>query len=562
MLRMRPGSVSLGRAPIAGSGGAVASGHPVSARIGIEAMRAGGSAIDATIAAAFASFVVEPKMCGIGGHGRMSIHLARSAATIGIDHFIRAPRAATPGMYAAALDRLRQDGRGGSDGAINAAGHLAVGIPGAVAGLWEAHRRFGRLPWRDLVGPAIDLARAGFVVDGATTLSIAARAADIRGYPEAARLLLPAGLPPVPPGPNASASVLDFSDMARTLAKIAERGAAAIHDGEFAEAVAREMATHGGLLAAEDLAAYRPDMFVQPRHSYRGRDYVTCGDTIFVECLNMLERFDLAALGADDVAFCHVVAEALAQAFIDNFAHAGDPRHRATPLDGLASKAFAALQARHIRLDRVRTTSTPGDPWPHQPAMGARPPPPFAGTTQICALDRDGNAASLITSLGSAFGSLVLVPGTGVFLGNAMQWFDPRPGRPNSVAPGVMPLYAAPVAVVFEGDTAIGAIAGSGGYRIQTAVLHAMINHLDRGLHPQAAIDAPRLHTQGDGLERYSRFPEAVTAGLRSLGHAPRLVDGHDMAGGFGRPAAVWRMAEGGFVPASDARAGGVAALD
>lgn len=559
MLTMRPGAVATGRASIAGRRGAVASGHPVSAEIGIDAIRRGGSAIDAVIAAAFASFVVEPKMCGVGGHGRMSVHLAARGLTIGIDHFIRAPRAATPDMYAAAL---AHQGGGDAPGAINDTGHLAVGIPGAVAGLWEAHRRFGRLAWRDLVGPAVEMARAGFAVDGATTLSIAARAAEIRRFAPAARLLLPDGLPPVPPAPHAPGHRLDFAELAQTLARIADQGAAAIYDGDFAAALARDMRAHGGLLDAADLAGYRPDVFVQPRHRYRGHDYVTCGDTILAECLNILEHFDLAALGADGVAGCHVVAEALAQSFVDNFAHAGDPRHLATPLDGLASKEFAARQAATLRLDRVRTRSEPGDPWPHQHGDGARPPPAFPGTTQICAMDGQGDAASLITSLGSAFGSLVMVPGTGVFLGNAMQWFDPRPGRANSVAPGVMPLYAAPVAIVFGGAAARGVIAGSGGYRIQTAVLHAMINHLDRGMTPQAAIDAPRLHAQGDGLELDSRIAVPVVEGLRALGHAPRLLDGSEMAGGFGRPSAVWRTPDGMLLPASDARAGGVAALD
>jgi gamma-glutamyltranspeptidase/glutathione hydrolase len=559
MLTMRPGAVATSRTPIAGRRGAVASGHPLSAQIGIEAIRRGGSAIDAAIAAAFASFVVEPRMCGVGGHGRMSLHIAARDLTIGIDHFVRAPRAATPDIYSAAL--ARQPG-GGAAGTIHDTGHLAVGIPGAVAGLWEAHRRFGSLAWRDLVGPAIDLARAGFAADGATTLSIAARAAEIRRFPGAASLLLPGGLPPVPPAPHAPGHRLDLSDLARTLARIADDGAAAIYRGDFAAALAQEMRSHGGLLDAADLSSYRPDVFVQSRHRYRGHGYVTCGDTILAECLNILEHFDLGEFAADSVAGCHVVAEALAQSFVDNFAHAGDPRHLATPLDGLASKAFAARQAAKLRFDQARVRPDPGDPWPDQPGDGARPPPDFPGTTQICALDGQGNAASLITSLGSAFGSLVVVPDTGVFLGNAMQWFDPRPGRANSVAPGVMPLYAAPVAIVFDGAAAAGVVAGSGGYRIQTAVLHAIINHLDRGMTPQCAIDAPRLHAQGDGLELDSRFDDPVVEGLRRLGHDPRLLDGSDSAGGFGRPSAVWRLPDGTLHPASDARAGGVAATD
>lgn len=560
-LSMRPGAVTLGRAPIAGRRGAVACGHQIAAEIGIDIIRKGGSAVDATVAAAFASFVVEPKMCGIGGHGRMSVHLADRKLSVGIDHFIRAPRAATPDMYRDALARWRDAGRGGVEGAINTTGHLSVGIPGAISGLWEAHRRFGRLAWRDLVGPAIDLARAGLAVDTHTTLSIAARAAEIRDFPGAAALLLPDGLPPRPPNPSGPQHVFDFSAMARTLERIADHGAAAFYDGPLAAAIDREMRENGGLLTGADLAAYKPDVFRLPEYEYRGRRYVTAGDLIFVECLNILEHFDLAGFGHNSLATCHVIAEALAQAFIDNFAHAADVRHLASPLDGLASKAFAAAQFGRIDLDRARRNIAPGDPWPHQPGKTAAPPPPFEGTTQICAADADGNMASLITSLGSAFGSLVLVPDTGVFLGNAMQWFEPKPGAANSVAPGRMPLYAAPVVIAFDGDMAIGALAGSGGYRIQTAILHAFVNHLDHGLHPQTAMDAPRLHTEGGVLEIDSRLPDHIGEGLAYLGHRLVRRDGQDMSGGFGRPSAIWRDADGWLIPASDARAGGVAVL-
>ncbi len=558
---MKPGSVILGRAPISGCKGAVAAGHQDTAEIGLDAIRRGGNAVDAAIAGAFAAFVVEPQMCGIGGHGRMSVYLSKSDRAVGIDHFIRAPKAATPEMYKDALARWRSAGKGGVEGAINTTGHLSVGIPGSIAGLWEAHRRFAKLPWASLVGPAIDLARAGVIADVKLTASISGRGAEIRQYPEAARLLLPDGMPPRPATPAGPLHRFDFADMAQTLQAIAERGAAAFYDGPIAAATAREMAENGGLLAAEDLAGYRPDTFLQPWYSYRGCDYATCGDLIFVECLNILERFDLPALDPHGGASRHLIAEALAQAFADNFAHAGDPRHRESPLEGLASKAFAALQAARIGPDKAQVGYEPGDPWPHQGPTPSAPPPPFEGTTQICAADGDGNMVSLITSLGSAFGSLVLVPGTGIFLGNAMQWFDPQPGRANSVGPGRMPLYAAPAAVFRNGGQALGAIAASGGYRIQTAILYATLNYLDYSVDPQRSIDLPRLHHEGQELELDSRTDPAAIAHLRRLGHPIRLIDGVGIPTSFGRPSAVWRNSDGSLAPASDARGGGVAAF-
>ncbi|MCC6469432.1 MAG: gamma-glutamyltransferase family protein [Alphaproteobacteria bacterium] len=558
---MRPGSVTLSRTPIAGSNGAVACGHSEAAEVGLDAIRRGGNAVDAAIAGAFASFVVEPQMCGIGGHGRMSIYAADRGQAIGIDHFIRAPDAATPAIYTDALKRWRKAGRGGIEGTINTTGHLSVGVPGAIAGLWEAHRHFARLPWHTLVGPAIELARVGIAVDPRLAASIAGRADEILQFAEAAKLLLPDRLPPRPSNAGGAVHRFDFHDMARTLQAIAESGAAAFYEGALAAAIDREMRHAGGLLTATDLAGYRPDTFVQPWHEYRGYSYVACGDLILVECLNILEHFDLAALDPHGVDAWHLIAEALAQAFVDNFAHAGDPRSREWPLEGLASKGFAAQRAARILANRAQPQYEPGDPWPYQGLTPSVPPPPFDGTTQICAADAEGNFVSLITSLGSAFGSLVLVPGTGVFLGNAMQWFDPQAGRANSVGPGRMPLYAAPVPIFRRGDRAIGAAGGSGGYRIQTAVLFAVLNHLEYQMHPQQAIDAPRIHTEGRDLEIDSRVASSLIDRMRGLGHRVRLVDAPSLPTAFGRPSAVWRAIDGSLVPASDARAGGVAAF-
>ena len=552
------------RVPVACRRGAVACGNQAAAEIGIDMLRMGGSAVDATIAAAFASFIVEPQNCGVGGHGRMSVYMADTGYSIGIDHFIRAPALATPDMYRTALERWRDLGRGGVEGTINTTGHLAVGIPGAVSGLWEAHRHFGRLSWGELVSPAIELARSGLGICAQTMHSIGARSAEIGRFPEVAAMLLPHGSPLYPPLPKGSRAGIDFSALARTLECIAEHGAAAFYEGQLAAAIGRDMRENGGLLTESDLACYCPDINRLPEHDYRGLRYVTGGDLIFVECLNILERFDLTSMGHNSIKGCHILAEALAQSFADNFAYASDPRHLSAPLEGLASKEFANAQAGQIDLERARMTIKPGDPWPHQSGKATYRPQPFEGTTQVCAADGEGNMVSLITSLGSSFGSLVLVPDTGIFLGNAMQWFDPKPGLANSVGPGKMPLYAAPVVIAFDGDTAVGALAGSGGYRIQAAILHSFVNHLDYGLHPQAAIDAARFHLESGTLEVDSRLPDFVYNGLAALGHhlVKRKTPDQGEFGFFGRPSAVWRDRDGSLIAASDASAGGVAALD
>ena len=385
------------RSEVVAEGGVVACGHAAVARVGIEELERGGNAIDAAVAGAFAAFVAEPALCGPGGHGRMSLHLAEAGETIGIDHFIRAPAQATPEMYQAALRERVEAGREGSLTGINTTGHLSVGIPGAVAGLWEAHQRYGSRPWAALVAPAIELAEAGTPVDWRLTVAIASRAAEIRLYPEAAEALLRGGLPPRPETVYQRGDRLDQRDLARTLKLIADDGPQAFYRGPIAQAIEQEMATQGGLLAAADLAGYAPSVFAQPKYRYREREYVTCGDLIGVEALNLLERFDLALLGADSVGYRHLMAEALGQAFVDSFAYAADPHAAGSRMTQLASKAYAARLAAAWSLERARPEIAPGDLLASELNIAPiDPPAPFAGTTSICVADRKGNFVSLI----------------------------------------------------------------------------------------------------------------------------------------------------------------------
>ncbi|MBM3601163.1 MAG: hypothetical protein FJX35_23445 [Alphaproteobacteria bacterium] len=553
-----PGTVALARVPVHGGNGAVAAGHQAAADVGLDTLKRGGNAVDAVIAAAFASFVVEPGMCGIGGHGRMSIYLPDRRIAVGIDHFIRAPAGATAERYRQAMTH-RQNAGGTRSGSIGTTGHLSVGIPGAIAGLDEAHQRFGKMAWSDLVGPAIDLADAGLTVDARLAAQIATRALELRGYPSAASWLLRDGLPPHAKTWSSAGDRLDFTAMARSLRQIRDHGAAAFYAGPIADAIERDMSAHGGVLTARDLAHYRPHVFAQPVCRYRGHGYVTCGDLISVEMLNILERLDVAGADYETARFRHLFAEALAQAFVDNLTFAGDPAHLPTPLDGLADKDYAAHVAQRIAVGRAQPAIRPGDPWEFQAQRGAEPPPPFEGTTQICAVDQQGMVVSLITSVGSSFGSLVMVPDTGILLGNAMQWFDLREDRLNSIGPGRMPLYAAPVLIACDETRATGALAGSGGYRIATAVLHPFVLKTDFGIGAQAALEAPRVHHQGEALLADSRIPLAVRTELAAMGHRVEIVDARQANGGFGRPSGVWREAEG-WAAASDPMAGGVAA--
>lgn len=516
-----------------GRGGAIAAGHAVPVETGSAVLRAGGNAVDAIVAAAFAAFVVEPVMCGVGGHGRLSVHVAATGETWGVDHFLVAPAAATPTAFARAL----------AAGADAERGPLSVGVPGAIAGLCEAARRFASRELPRLMAPAIAPAEAGIPVDARTAALATTHARTIARFPVLARWL-------------AGGDRLDGRDLARTLAAIAEGGAAAVHTGGIAEAIAR--ATAGGFLAADDLAGYAPRVGRQTLARFRDLRYATCGDLIAVETLNILEQLAPTAPPDDRTAW-HLLAEAMAQAFVDSAVYGGDEANSDLPLAGLASREYAKAIAATIRPDRARHRIEPGEPWRFGPTAGTARA--FRGTTQICTADRDGNIASLITSIDGAFGSMILVPGTGILLGNGLQLFALFEGGLNPIAPGRMPLYGAPAMVVLDESGGRGAFAGAGGYRIASGVLATLVNIVDRGMALEDAIEHPRLHSDRDGIEVDPAMPAGVREGLASLGHRLAVAETGPFSWPFGRTSALWRHRDGLWAAASGPRCGAAAAL-
>jgi gamma-glutamyltranspeptidase/glutathione hydrolase len=402
-------------------------------------------------------------------------------------------------------------------------------------------------------------------------LSIASRVKEIRSLPQTAERLLRDGDVPKVASSFGAGDRIDFSDLAVTLRRIAQKGAAGFYSGPVAEAIGREMAAHGGVLTTDDLAAYRPKIMREKPATYRGYDYITANDQVGYEALNILDQFDIPAYGADSVEFRHLMAEAMGHAFADNMVHYGDPDFTRSPIQGLASRKFAAKRAAQIQLDRAAPRPiAAADPWPYDTPEGAPETIPtapsvggIAGTSQMAAADHEGNIATLCTSLTSSFGSLVLVPETGVFLNNSMQNFDPRPDRANCIAPGKMPIFAVPTIVAAQDGHAVFGAAGSGGYRITAGVLHAMVHALDFGMGVQDAIDAPRVHCQGEETIVDGRIPQSVREHLRACGH--RIVVGQDDPGAthFARVVAIHRdprtgLLHGGSGPAWATAAAGL----
>jgi len=482
--------------------------------------RRGGNAIDATVAAAFAAFVAEPNNAGIGGYGHLSAFLAADRRFLTVDHGPRAPGAAREDMY----DVVVGEALDGHDwptvaGARNTVGHLAPAVPGAVAGLWAAHERAGRLPWQQLLSRATAIAEEGLEVSWALLLEIAARYEEITSYPELAAIVLPRDRLPRARTADGPGERLNQHDLARTLRRIADEGPGALYHGAVADGIATAVARGGGILSTADLSSYSPKVYEEQPQRYRDFEYVTAGDDVGYETLGILECFSLRELGPDSAEHFHLLAEAMAHAFADNATYACDPDYSDTPVTQLGSPEFAERRAAAISLDRAAPRPVaPRAPWTLD-ADVKRSAGGVHGTTQVVAADADGNLVSLITTIGADFGSLVAVEGTGIVLNNSMVNYDPRPGRSNSIAPGKMPFFAVPALVASRDGEAAFAAAGSGGYPILAGVINTAVAAIDHGLGVQAAIDQPRVHSQGNRTFIDARVAPEVRERLRAIGH-------------------------------------------
>jgi gamma-glutamyltranspeptidase/glutathione hydrolase len=550
-------------AEVASTAGVVSAGNEYAVRAGLGALEQGGTAVDAVIAGAFAAFVAEPNNAGIGGYGHLSVFSAADVGFLTVDHGPRAPADAREDMF-----ELQSGPVDGHDWPAvvqdrNFVGALAPAVPGAVAGLWEAHQQAGRLPWATLLAPAIEIAEAGLEVTWVLLIEIVARLAEIESRPALAAILLPEGRLPRARTADAPGERLNQGDLATTLRAIASDGPDAFYRGPVAAAIADTVAAGGGILSAADLAGYAPKILRESPGTYRGLQYITAADTVGYEALGILEHFKLGDLDGGGAEYLHVLAEAMGHAFADNASYACDPDFTADPVGQLGSRGFAAARAGAISLERAAPRPVVATaPW-RQPGSVPRAASAggIHGTTQVVVADRHGNLAALITTIGADFGSLVAIPGTGVVLNNSMINYDPRPGRANSIAPAKMPFFAVPAIVAARDGRAAFAAAGSGGYPILAGVLSAMVGVVDHDLGVQAAIDAPRVHSQGNRTFVDARVRPAVRQRLRELGHelvvqavtpgelpfsrvSAVAVDGDRLTAGAG-PA--WNTAAGGL---------------
>jgi gamma-glutamyltranspeptidase/glutathione hydrolase len=509
----------------------------------------GGNAVDAVLASAFMAFVVEPEMCGLGGAGRLSVYDTKSESFYAVDHNVRAPLASRASMFELDESKRSMYVGPGVRGNANAAGPLSIGTPGAVAGLCAAHERWASRSLEELVEPAIAMSERGVPATPAIVAAIARHAEGIAQSRPLAERLLPGGRPLRAADQEHAADLLELPELGHSIREIARSGATAFYRGQLAEAIIDEVRHRGGILATGDLDTYAPVIYRERPHQFGGYDYITCGDTIGYEVLGILDRIDLDQLSPDSTDYRHLMAEALGCSFVDGLAH---PEVTGSFVDGLLRGEVPSLRASLI--DRRRALPRPIQPLSEETgtwevdAAASVGRGGAGGTTFAVAMDGEGNAAALCTSLEGGFGSLVLVPGTGVILNNAMLDFDPRPGQPNSISPGRMPFYGAPVYVAAKGGSAELALAGAGGYRIATAVLHGVVNRLHFGMALQEALDAPRVHCQGEETLVDERIDQEVVLQLQELGHSVRELAEEPGLNAFGRAGGVARDSGGSVV--------------
>ena len=498
--------------------GMVAAEHPLGARVGARILERGGNAIDAAVATAFAMTVVEPFMSTIAGSGTMLVHLARKDETVALDFNGCAPMRAHDSMF-----RLSTGiSRGlfawpNVEHAANERGWLAVAVPGSVAGLALALERYGTMELRDVVRPAIELARGGFVADWYQALSTARQLEELAAAGEAARVYLRNGRSIYrPPTGMEEGDRPIYPDLARSLELIGRNGPDAFYRGEIAQAIHDSMATNGGLITRDDLAAYSVRVGSPLVGTYRGLELAfapgATGGITALEILNILEQFPKSAVGWQTPGGLNLRARAVRRAFADRFEHLGDPSGVQAPWERLASKQYAREVA--VELRRRPTNQSSGR---REPTLGAV----AAGgdcTTHVSVVDRQRNMVSLTHTAVSLFGSLVVVPGTGILLNNGMIWFNPEPGRSNSVAPGKRALVnMVPVLGFKKGEPHL-TLGAPGGRRIVSAIPQVIATLVDSGCDLQEAIEAPRLHAESTETLVDGRVGDKALAALRRLG--------------------------------------------
>ena len=500
--------------------GMVVAQERLAAQIGADFLKRGGNAVDAAVATGFALAVTYPRAGNIGGGGFMLIHLAKRNEDIAIDYRETAPAATTRDIF------LGADGQ--PDAAKSRDSALGIGVPGTVAGLTTALAKYGsgKFTLADILRPAIDLARDGFVItdDGADTLP--GWYPRLARWPSSAKIFSRDG-----GGSLREGDTLVQTDLAATMSAIAAQGARGFYEGTVAGKFVDAIRGAGGIMTTEDLKSYQPTIRTPVRGTYRGYDIVSMpqpssGGVVLLEALNILEGFAMQDIAQGSAPSLHVMIEAMKRAYADRARYLGDPAYIKAPIAVLIAKDYAAKQRAGIDLNRAT-------PWTD--ALPALPPREGSNTTHFSVVDAQGNAVSNTYTLNFSYGLGLVAEGTGVLLNNELDDFTAAPGASNAYGlvgfeanlpgPGKRPLSSMSPTIVLKNGKPVLVTGSPGGSRIISTVLQVIVNVLDYRMDVAAAVAAPRLHHQWlpDEVRVERGFAAETLAGLGSMGH--RIVE-------------------------------------
>jgi gamma-glutamyltranspeptidase / glutathione hydrolase len=507
----------------------VVSVHELAARVGEETMQAGGNAVDAAVATGFALAVVHPAAGNIGGGGFMLIRMADGKAHF-LDYREKAPAAATREMYL--------DPQGNVIAGASEVGYKSIAVPGSVAGMVYAEKKWGKLALKQVMAPAIKLAREGYTLTWEEAQDLHDQ--YLAKFPESRRVFQRDG-DYYQPG-----EVFRQPDLARTLERIAANPDDFYH-GSLARELAAAIQKGGGLITPDDLARYEVKEREPVRGSYRGYEVISApppssGGTVLIESLNILEGFDLARLGSRSAQSIHVTVEAFRRAFFDRAEFMGDPDFAKIPVAQLIDKRYAAAWRETIQPARASPSKELKRPAvfseleqyaaEHPPALAARE---SNHTTHYSVVDGEGNAVAVTTTINDWFGSRVTADGLGFLLNDEMDDFSSKPGVPNAdglmqgeanaIGPGKRPLSSMTPTIVARDGKVVLVLGSPGSSKIITTVANVLMGVVDYGMNIQEAVNAPRFHNQWlpDVVNVEKWFSPDTLSGLRQMGYSIQI---------------------------------------
>lgn len=532
--------IRTGRA-CTGRQGVVSAGRAEAADIGRTILAQGGNAIDAAVAVAFAMGVCEPNASGIGGGGFMLLRDGNTGKCVFLDFRENAPAAAAPAMYTP-----KEPGSNEDVNLSNIYGGKSVAVPGDVAGLLYALEHYGTMTPRQVISPAAQLAREGFVVTPLLHDDMAEHAPQLKQYGDGWKIYLKDG-EPYPVG-----SILRNPDLADTLDKIAEGGKDAFYKGEIADKMVAQVQKDGGVLTHADLENFTVRVLEPVRATYRGYELISSpppssGGTHVAQILNVLENFDISALEVNSPAYLHLFSEVFKLCYADRAAYMGDPNFVKVPLEGLLSKDYAKELAGRVNLQTAQKPAS-GDPWKHE----------SMSTTHFSIADAQGNLVAVTRTINHFFGSAVVPEGTGFLLNDEMEDFSLDPNSKNAVAGGKVPLSCMSPTFLLKDGKPFAVLGSPGGIRIISSVVQVISKMIDHGMSLEEAIASPRIGDDQTDLVIYeSRIAPRIIEALQQMGHPVFAYDDWHRIMGSVNGCAI--LEDGTLVGAADPRRDGLA---